>query len=152
MFLLTTFLSLYAVFYYKREGYLPGASRVPSNAQAIDPDKDAFSTAPHDDEYAPVHNIDDHDHELDHNNLNGPLSPGGYGSSSYDHPSYGGSASGSAAPAYGAYAPPPPEDTGYHSGGEPQGYTGYMGATGRQSPVIGDNGRVHFPQARYDNV
>lgn len=30
------------------------------NAQMIDPDKEAFSTTPHD-EYAPVHNQDDHE-------------------------------------------------------------------------------------------
>jgi hypothetical protein len=153
MFIATTFLSLYAVFFYKREGYLPGASRAPMNAQAIDPDKDAFSTAPHDDEYAPVQNIEDHD------DLPGPLSHGGYGNSnagaSYDPPtSYGGA---------GVYIPPSvSEDTGYnshpdtayHSGDN--GYSGenngYIGATGRQSPVVGASGRVQFPTGRYDNV
>lgn len=57
--ILTSFMSLYGVVYYKREGYLPGFSRAPTNAQTIDPDKEAFSTAPHVDEYAPVHNTDD---------------------------------------------------------------------------------------------
>jgi hypothetical protein len=53
-------MSVYAVSYYNREGYLPGLSRAPLNSQMIDPDKDAFSTAPHDD-YAPVHNADEHE-------------------------------------------------------------------------------------------
>lgn len=100
-------------------------SRAPTNAQMIDPDKDAFSTAPADD-YAPVHNTDDHDgHEY----------PGagssGLGEQRYDTP----------APSYGAgaYAPPTVEDT---------GYAGYSAASSQQD--IG--GRVQFPQARYDNI
>lgn len=121
-------MSLYGVVYYRREGYLPGASRAPFNAQAIDPDKEAFSTAPHDDEYAPVHNTDDHelpDHE-----------GSGYGgaasqSSRYDANSYGS-----------GYAPP-------HVSDELTGYEGYSGA----APVsTGPSGRVQFPDARYDNV
>ena len=54
LWILTTAMSVYGAVYYRREGYLPGASRAPFNAQQIDPDKDAFSTAPHDDEYAPI--------------------------------------------------------------------------------------------------
>lgn len=122
--MLTTLLSVYAVIYYRREGYLPGGSRAPINAQMIDPDKAAFSTAPHDDEYAPVHNIDEHEgHDIP-----GP-------STTYDAPSYGG-----------GYVPPSVSDD--------TAYTGYTGAQGlgRQSPMVGDNGRVHFPAARYDNV
>lgn len=64
LFALTTFMSFYGVKYYRSNGVLPGASRTPSssynahNNMMIDPDKEAFSTAPHDDEenmYAPVH-------------------------------------------------------------------------------------------------
>lgn len=120
-------MSLYGVVYYKREGYLPGASRAPFNAQQIDPDKEAFSTAPHDDEYAPVHNTDDHelpDHEAS-----------AYGGSSaaapYDANSYGG-----------GYVPPTVHD-------EPTGYTGYSGAAPVSSSA---SGRLQFPEARYSNV
>ncbi|KAG4442176.1 hypothetical protein IFR05_002334 [Cadophora sp. M221] len=126
--IVTTFMSLYGVVYYKREGYLPGASRAPFNAQQIDPDKESFSTAPHDDEYAPVHNTDDHelpDHE-----------GSGYGGSSsagnpYDANSYGG-----------GYVPPTVHD-------EPTGYTGYSGAAPVNSSA---SGRLQFPEARYSNV
>ena len=128
-------MSLYAVFYYKREGYLPGASRAPMNAQMIDPDKEAFSTAPHD-EYARVHNTDDHeipDYPMGANT--------GLGQQTYDAPNYGIAEptgyGGAAAPSYGgAYAPPRVEDD-----------TGYSGYGGQQ-----DSGRVQFPTARYDNL
>ncbi|KAI9733504.1 MAG: hypothetical protein M1818_007252 [Claussenomyces sp. TS43310] len=53
-FALTSAISVYGVMYYRRNGNIPGMSRIPTNAALIDPDRDAFSTAPHD-EYAPVH-------------------------------------------------------------------------------------------------
>jgi len=129
LFIGTTFMSLYAVFYYKREGYLPGASRVPTNAQMIDPDKDAFSTAPHDDEYVAVHHTDD---DLEIHDLPGA---GAHSNSSYDAPPMHG----------GGYAPPSVSD---------EGYTGYTGAQGlgRQSPQVGENGRIKFPEGRYGDV
>jgi len=157
-FVLSTFMSLYAVFYYKREGYLPGASRAPGNAQLIDPDKDAFSTAPHDDEYVAVHNTEEH--ELGSHSLNAePFDVQGR----HDTPMYG----------EGGYMQPTVEETGYtgYQGRqsphvEETGYTGYQG---RQSPQVEDTGypgyqgagqgpqvgqdeRMHFPNARYDNV
>ncbi|CAD6498715.1 BgTH12-04376 [Blumeria graminis f. sp. triticale] len=58
---LTTVMSLYGVMYWKREGYLPGVSRNPYNAAMIDPDKEAFSTAPHSDDYVVVHNSGEHE-------------------------------------------------------------------------------------------
>jgi len=128
---LTALMSVYGYIYFRREGYLPGASRAPHNANMIDPDKEAFSTAPHDDEYAPVHNVDEH--ELpDHHEGSGY----GAGSSSvgggYDAPSY----------TSGGYQPPQVHD-------EPTGYTGYTGS----APVnTGPGGRLQFPDARYDNV
>jgi hypothetical protein len=122
-------MSLFGVMYWKREGYLPGASRAPYNASAIDPDKEAFSTAPHDDEYAPVHNTDDHEIP------DGYGGPSGSVSSRYDgasSPSYAGGS---------GYAPSTVHD-------EPTGYTGYSGT----APVSSEGGRVHFPDARYGNV
>lgn len=116
-------MSVYAISYYNREGYLPGLSRAPTNAQMIDPDKDAFSTSPHDD-YAPVHNADEHEIH------NYPAAgSSGLGEQRYDDPtpSYGG----------GSYVPShSPEDI---------AYTGYSGS---QQP----DGRVQFPTARYDNI
>jgi len=127
---LTTLMSVYGYIYYRREGYLPGASRAPHNANMIDPDKEAFSTAPQDDEYAPVHNVDEHelpDHEGGAYGT-GPSSVG----SRYDAPSY----------TSGNYVQPQVQD-------EPTGYTGYTGS----APVnTGPGGRLQFPDARYDNV
>ncbi|TVY38037.1 hypothetical protein LSUB1_G005278 [Lachnellula subtilissima] len=148
----TSLISLYGVVYYKREGYLPGASRAPTNAQMIDPDKEAFSAGAHDghdDEYAPVHEEQDMLHDADHHD--------GQSSSHYDEgeqyggggSAYGaGSGSGSAYGA-GSYVPPTVHDepTGYGGAGmmhdEPTGYGG--------APAM-HNGRAQFPSARYDNV
>lgn len=125
----TAFMSFYGVAYYRREGYLPGASRAPFNAQSIDPDKEAFSTAPHDDEYAPVHNTDDHEHDA------GGSSYGPAGSnvgSAYDSNT-----------GYSGYVPPSAHD-------EPSGYQGYTPESG---PInAGPSGRLNFPDGRYDNV
>jgi hypothetical protein len=116
-------MSVYAVSYYNREGYLPGSSRAPTNAQMIDPDKEAFSTAPHDD-YAPVHNADEH--EIPDFPTAGSS---GLGEQRYDDP----------APSYGGeYVPP--------NGPDDIGYAGYSGS----QQQIG--GRVQFPTARYDNI
>jgi len=159
----TSLISLYGVVYYKREGYLPGASRAPTNAQMIDPDKEAFSAGAHDghdDEYAPVHEEQDMLHDADRHDAS---------SSHYDDgEQYGGGGGGSAYGA-GSYVPPTVHDepTGYGGAGmmhnEPTGYGGapamhegagmmynepaeYGGA-----PAMHD-GRVQFPSARYDNV
>ena len=113
--------------YYRREGYMPGFSRAPKNAAMIDPDRDAFSTAPHD-EYAPVHDTDDHDiHDVTgYSGAQPSTVGGGYGNT----------------PIYGAYAAPRVED-------EDTTYPGYSGV---QSPNVGPTGRLHFPDARYENV
>jgi hypothetical protein len=141
-------MSLYGVTYYKREGYLPGASRAPNNANQIDPDKDAFSTAPHD-EYAPVHNIDDHDHNAIHEahdtsipTYGGPSSNSHFGDSSYgggmgyvspavhdDNTSYTGYSGESSAPAYST---------------QPPSIVGYSGSVGSAA------GRAQFPHAAYN--
>lgn len=124
----TAFMSVYGFLYYRREGYLPGASRAPQNAQMIDPDKEAFSTAPHDDEYAPVHNADEHEMPDYGGYGAGPSSMG----SRHDVPSY----------SSGGYVQPQVQD-------EPTAYTGYSGS----APVhTGAGGRVEFPDGRYDNV
>ena len=146
-------MSLYGVVYYKREGYLPGASRAPHNANQIDPDKDAFSTAPHD-EYAPVHNVDDQDvlHEADESsipayggrtpsshfgdNSNSPYEVGGgYVPPSVhdENTSYMGYSGESTAPTYSSQ---PPSVAG--------GYAGQSGSVGSAG------GRAQFPHAQYN--
>lgn len=136
LFLLTTFMSTYATMFYRREGYLPGESRVPTNAAMIDPDKEAFSTAPGVDEYAPVH-AHDEDHE-DHGH------PGmGGGRPQYDDAAHGGMSG----PGNGYAQPRYDEDT---------GYTGYGGmpspAPGNGSMGRVQGGHAQFPGGNYDAV
>ena len=62
---MTTFFSIWTLKYYQWNNRLPGYDRAQLNNQNIDPDKAAFSMAPHDEEaYAPV-NVNDHDHDHD---------------------------------------------------------------------------------------
>ncbi|KAJ4306479.1 hypothetical protein N0V88_001282 [Collariella sp. IMI 366227] len=60
-FCVTTFFSIWTLKYYQWNNRLPGYDRAQIGSQNIDPDKAAFSMAPHDEEaYAPV-NMSDHD-------------------------------------------------------------------------------------------
>ncbi|KAI0119610.1 hypothetical protein F4814DRAFT_439136 [Daldinia grandis] len=71
----TTAVSVYTLRYYQRTESLPGYENI-GTSQNIDPDKAAFSMAPHDEEaYAPVQ-MDDH-HEDDRND--GPYDPDSFG-------------------------------------------------------------------------
>jgi hypothetical protein len=83
----TTFFSIWTLKYYQFNNRLPGYDRTQLNNQNIDPDKAAFSLAPHDEEsYAPV-NAADHDHD-DHNDgsLYGAGGAGGGARSDYSDP------------------------------------------------------------------
>ncbi|TVY92219.1 hypothetical protein LAWI1_G003054 [Lachnellula willkommii] len=143
----TSLISLYGVVYYRREGYLPGASRAPTNSQMIDPDKEAFSAGAHghDDEYAPVQGEHDMLHDADHHDASSSHYDDGadeqYGGGGSAYGAGGGSAYGA-----GGYVPPTVHDepTGYGGAGmmhdEPTGYGG--------APA----GRAQFPTARYDNL
>ncbi|KAI1407017.1 hypothetical protein F5Y13DRAFT_175909 [Hypoxylon sp. FL1857] len=72
----TTAVSVYTLRYYQRTDSLPGYERLGQN-QNIDPDKAAFSMAPHDEEaYAPVQMDDHHD---DHDHHEGPYDPDSFG-------------------------------------------------------------------------
>lgn len=119
-------MSIYGTIYFRREGYLPGASRAPHNASMIDPDKEAFSTAPHD-EYAPVHDTDDndiHDAGPSYSRTHLPsYSNGGHGRSEYVSPHV------------------QDENSAY------EGYSAHGGSTNGST-----SGRVRFPDGRYDNV
>lgn len=120
--IVTTIFSLYGVMYWKREGYLPGISRMPYNSAAIDPDKEAFSTAPIDDEYIAGYRADDQD------------SP--YYRTPLANPTHGASYEG--ADHIRAYSPPQMRNL--HEN------TGYIGAGGVAAE------RIHFPEASYDNI
>lgn len=64
---MTSAISVHGAIYFRREGVLPGSSRMPANSSAIDPDREAFSTLPTD-EYAAlgVNDKDDHDSDQEH--------------------------------------------------------------------------------------
>lgn len=143
-------MSVYGVIYFRREGVLPGASRIPSNTNMIDPDREAFSTAPHEDEYAAVHmNDKDHHDDMMHQEMD---SGEGRNSAPYDPTSYvGGQGTSSYGGAAGAgrgagrvvYAPPTVSDerTGYRTYGEED-----LEAAGYDE---GEARRVRFPAGNY---
>jgi hypothetical protein len=146
LFSLTTAMSVYGIIYFRREGYLPGASRAPNNASLIDPDKDAFSTNPHD-EYAPVHDTDDHDIQFS-GGESSQLAGGLGGRPGYEN-SYGEA---------GGYEPPQgyTQDTGYGGaqsvGGIAPGVYAPPHVQDEDDAYGGNGGRVQFPDARYGNV
>jgi len=121
LFGLTTVMSVYGVKYWRTNGVLPGASRAPYGSSSIDPDKDAFSATPHDDEYAPVqnseHEADIHDHHEDRFDTVNTAYSGGY------VPSYEGETSheGYGEPAAGGSSPARFPQANYDQGGTPLG-------------------------------
>ncbi|KAI1180875.1 hypothetical protein F4777DRAFT_527280 [Nemania sp. FL0916] len=86
--ILSTFISAYTLRYYQQNGDLPGYEKI-GNRQNIDPDKAAFSMAPHDEEaYAPI-NMDEHHDDAHDDHLNDrPYDPDSYGSSLGSRPNY----------------------------------------------------------------
>ncbi|KAL2018036.1 hypothetical protein VTK56DRAFT_1352 [Thermocarpiscus australiensis] len=167
----TTFFSVWTLKYYQWNNRLPGYDRAQLTSQNIDPDKAAFSLAPHDEEaYAPV-NMDDHDHDHDHGHDGIPHYGGGGGGaaaasagprSDYSDPygAPGGSQVGSTVSS--AYQDNPfrqhdadnpfDTDTEYHSG--------RLSAAGRYAPPtaadeFGDDDEARparFPPANYDRI
>ncbi|KAI5461465.1 hypothetical protein BGZ63DRAFT_424350 [Mariannaea sp. PMI_226] len=144
----TTFLSGYTLMYYNfHDGSLPGYdNRKVRGGENIDPDKAAFSMAPHDDEAYERVNMDDHE---------------GEGRQGYNDNSYTGSARYGEANPYssedvvgGQYGSVPQRqnslfdhDTEYHSGG-PAG-------SGYANPPVGtayDDQPIQFPAANYDRT
>ncbi|KFY30365.1 hypothetical protein V493_01962 [Pseudogymnoascus sp. VKM F-4281 (FW-2241)] len=135
LWVLTSAISVYGAIYYRNHGSLPGA-RIPNNAAMIDPDREAFSTTPHDDEYAPVHGNDKDeldrlgrfDSEMGAGSSSHPFEPASYdnayvrpGADEHDSPYSGG---------YRPTTVEPDTDTSYGGGG----------AAG---------GRAQFPNAPY---
>ncbi|KAK3378236.1 hypothetical protein B0H63DRAFT_241694 [Podospora didyma] len=88
-FCVTTFFSIWTLKYYQWNNKLPGYDKAQSRTHDVDPDKAAFSMAPHDEEaYAPV-NLSDHDADV-HNHPGGGLGLGagsGYSADPYGAPS-----------------------------------------------------------------
>ncbi|KAI1429538.1 hypothetical protein F5Y12DRAFT_726772 [Xylaria sp. FL1777] len=81
--ILSTLVSAYTLRYYQQNGDLPGYDRMGSH-QNIDPDKAAFSMAPHDEEaYAPINMDDHHDDvhdDVHHDHQSQPYDPDSFSS------------------------------------------------------------------------
>lgn len=157
---MTTFISIWTLKYWEMYNRLPGYDRVQSKNQNIDPDKAAFSLAPHDEEaYAPVSMDDDHeDGRTDYtastrppaprSDYSDPYGPGGaastVGSSYRDNPFRQHQASS-----------PFDVDTEYHSGRASAAGGRYGSpAPGAVSEVsYADSSQpVRFPDADYDRI
>lgn len=75
----STLISAFTLHYYQQNGDLPGYEKIGSH-QNIDPDKAAFSMAPHDEEaYAPI-NMDDQHDDIHDDHPSRPYDPDSYGS------------------------------------------------------------------------
>lgn len=171
-FCISTFISIWTIQYWKWNNRLPGYDKAsrggdPNN---IDPDKAAFSMAPHgDDAYAPV-NMNDHDNDPEIP-LGGGIGGGGVGAhSDYADPygaprrspdPYGGPSSvGPAGSSYGGSITgrenpfrdenPFDDDTSYNPGGR----TSAMGSMGSRytAPTVQDDYDARFPAANYDRI
>ncbi|OLN85020.1 hypothetical protein CCHL11_03915 [Colletotrichum chlorophyti] len=82
LFGVSTFVSLYTLKHYQFHGSLPGYDKQKIGSDNIDPDKAAFSMAPHDEEaYAPVQMDDHNDDNL--NTYGGSSAAGGYNDNRY---------------------------------------------------------------------
>ncbi|KAL2145495.1 hypothetical protein VTI28DRAFT_7131 [Corynascus sepedonium] len=156
-FCVTTFFSIWTLKYYQWNNRLPGYDRAQLSSQNIDPDKAAFSLAPHDEEaYAPV-NMNDHDHDdpLDGSHYGGAGSAVG-GRSDYSDP-YGLGTTVGGASTVSSYhdnpfrkqeaSPFDGQDTEYHSGS-------LSAAGGRYAAPTATDGfeDARFPQADYDRI
>lgn len=156
-FCVTTFFSIWTLKYYQWNNRLPGYDRAQLGSQNIDPDKAAFSLAPHDEEaYAPV-NMADHDHDHDDHH-DGSHYGGGGARSDYSDP-YGPGAGSQvgASSTVSSYHDNPfrqqearnpfDNDTEYHSGR-------VSAAGGRYAPSTAADPYedASFPHANYDRI
>ncbi|GAB1314266.1 Chaperone-binding protein [Madurella fahalii] len=161
-FCVTTFFSIWTLKYYQWNNRLPGYDRTKlDSSQNIDPDKAAFSLAPHDEEaYAPVNMNDhdaDHDHDTDHD------TPYGGARSDYSDP-YGGSGVGGGgarsdySDPYGAAAgsqeaaSPFDNDTEYHSGRVSAAGSRYAAPSAADDFEEDHSRPARFPAANYDRI
>ncbi|KAK6219799.1 hypothetical protein QIS74_05301 [Colletotrichum tabaci] len=165
----STFVSLYTLKYYQFHGTLPGYDKQKLGGDNIDPDKAAFSMAPHDEEaYAPVQ-MDDHndDNTTLYGGTNAPV--GGYNNSSYNSRYGGASAYGPEDDDPNRYGSLPSRQNGamfdseteYHSQ-QPsvtpaavQPYTApqpYAAPEPYAAPAYDDDRPAQFPTANYDRT
>ena len=158
-------MSIYTLKYYQWNNRLPGYDRAGAPAQNIDPDKAAFSMAPHDEEaYAPISGNDHDDHHADHD-----TSYGGSGVGSTNP--YGGASGSQAADPFGTMhsthsqgsygnAPENPfrQDNPFDNESDYHGGTHYGSQVGSSyaAPTAHDDYDAHapaqFPTANYDRT
>lgn len=158
-FCVTTFLSIWTLKYYQWNNRLPGYDRAQLGSQNIDPDKAAFSLAPHDEEaYAPV-NMADHDNDDHHDgsHYGGGGSTSGARSDYSDPYGAGGGSQVGAASTVSSYHDNPfrsqeggnpfDNDTEYHSG-----RVSAAGGRYTQSTTTDPFEDASFPHANYDRI
>lgn len=77
LFIASAFISAYSLTYYNFHGVLPGydSRKIKDGGENIDPDKAAFSTAPHDDDAYERVNMDDNDNFGSYTNRYGSANP-----------------------------------------------------------------------------
>lgn len=146
---MTAFLSIYSLKFYQFNGRLPGYDRIQAKNQNIDPDKAAFSMAPHDEEaYAHV-NQNDHDadpHDAHHDAAYDHDQDHGYGGHSPGHsPGHDPFRTGSAA---GRHENPFDDSAEYR----PQTGPGPIYVPPTAQDDYDDDRPVRFPAANYDRV
>lgn len=153
----STFLSGYTMSYYSFHGSLPGYSnrKIRGGSNDIDPDKEAFSMAPHGDEaYERVH-MDDHE--------DGPSGAAGsysnrYGTDPIPNPYSGGHYDEQDPNRYGALPPRTTagaffdSETQYHSGGGAGSPPPVLPVAMPYRPPAVDDTPVQFPKADYGRV
>ncbi len=155
----SSFVSFYTLHFYQMNGRLPGYDALQRRNQNIDPDKAAFSVAPHDEEYAQVR-PNDHELDPDHGGMGAAASPyeyGGAGGSTAG--SYNDNGYGSAAGTSHLHAPYGPDSMGRpelnpfddHSEYRPPTGSGTAYAPPSAQDDYDDESRpVQFPTAHYD--
>ncbi|KAH6845576.1 hypothetical protein B0I37DRAFT_188668 [Chaetomium sp. MPI-CAGE-AT-0009] len=160
-FCVTTFFSIWTLKYYQWNNRLPGYDRAQLNSQNIDPDKAAFSLAPHDEEsYAPVNAADHDDHDHDHDDRHDGSSYGGTGlggRSDYSDP-YGGAGTAShvGASTVSSYHDNPfrQQEANPFDGHDTEYHSGSVSAAGRYATPAPSDGfeDARFPRADYDRI
>ncbi|KAK3359321.1 hypothetical protein B0T25DRAFT_94266 [Lasiosphaeria hispida] len=166
-FCITTFLSIYTVKYHQWNNRLPGYDKLQLKSGAnIDPDKAAFSMAPHDEEaYAPV-NAADHDddpHRGPHSDYSDPYgapnhAPDPYGAPNLAPDPYVAGSQASSQISYTGAATENPfrQDNPFDSDNEyhptPSTVGGRYAAPSAQDEFEDDRRPVHFPSADYDRI
>jgi hypothetical protein len=161
LWILAVVISFFTYHHWKLDGYLPGYDhRKLPNSNNIDPDKAAFSMAPHDEEaYAPV-NMDERDPGRNDDYASGAYGGAPYGSNvggrtdpyDDDETRYDGSNVGSMGGRHSARPSALFEtDTSYASPHHPSSSVGGYG-TPTPDPYEQQTGPVKFPAGNYDRV